>query len=283
MIPHIPENFVGIGIRYNSSHCGVALKLYCSGDWEIIISDEIVASGKTYFLRMNEWNTLRIMALGNAYIVQLDGKEIANYIEKEAMQTYGRAVFLSAHYKNRFKDFVAEPVYGMRMYADLIDATDKGVKYSGIISIDTKASTRFSNSSCVKLQKESGFSVTYMGYGFALCGTSTDAVISIALDGDIIEDSICVANSSFRQSFYRNDSVEKGIHKVKVYVKSGQIELDSINVFTDSAERRKAVVITDDASGKKLNKANVTKAAAVAAAGVSAAIIMSKLRGKRKK
>lgn len=283
MIPHIPENFVGIGIRYNSSHCGVALKLYCSGDWEIIISDEIVASGKTYFLRMNEWNTLRIMALGNAYIVQLDGKEIANYIEKEAMQTYGRAVFLSAHYKNRFKDFVAEPVYGMRMYADLIDATDKGVKYSGIISIDTKASTRFSNSSCVKLQKESGFSVTYMGYGFALCGTSTDAVISIALDGDIIEDSICVANSSFRQSFYRNDSVEKGIHKVKVYVKSGKIELDSINVFTDSAERRKAVVITDDASGKKLNKANVTKAAAVAAAGVSAAIIMSKLRGKRKK
>ncbi len=235
------ENYVGIGVRHNSSvaceitsNCGFAVKLFRSGRWELLFMDDVVKSGNLEKFTPDDVHTLSITAAGNLYIAYLDGKMLESYNEVGCLQANGRISLLSAYCNNLFTDIEVSPVPSMNTYINYGDALDEAIIYDGSPELKACDSYKFSNRTCTVMHEGDSFETIYMGCGFALCGTVENAVISVIFDGMIISENKKISGTQYRQAFYRCDCVKNTKHTVKLIVQEGEITFDSLLFFKSS-------------------------------------------------
>lgn len=281
------RNYAGIGVRYNSavacevtSNCGLAVKIFADGRWEMLFMDDTVKQGKIKSFDSNAAHTIAVSAIGNLYVGYLDGEMIGSFTEKDAMQAGGRAALLSGYYKNRFTDLEIEPIPAMNRYITACDALEPEMRYFGDAELFGMESYKYSNRTCSVLHTESGFTLSYEGCGFALCGTAEKAAVRIEFDGKILAANREVGGSKYRQAFYRCDSCKFGSHTIKVTVIEGEIILDSVAVYTDVNEYAKLIMPSENAEGKSSEGG---KPAAAAALGAASLLIAGRLISRKKR
>ena len=273
------NNFAGLGVKVNKISDGFAVKLYSDGKYELIYDGETVKQSVVENFKPDLANKLKISVVGNLFIVYLNDSQIDSYTSDKSINVYGRVSIISAYFKNEFTDF---RIYGntMRKYADRTDALSEYIKYTGELSSSVNT-VGFTNNTYMKLQQGNSFKLKYEGCGFALCGEANDAVITVYVDGQIIADKIKISSSSFYRTFFRNELIPNGSHKLTVTVNSGVIKLDSIALYSDNDYRVKLIPFPQEKSCS-INKTNVKKTAAVAAAGITAAMLVRKITRRKK-
>lgn len=283
------DSYAGIGVRYDSavacevtSNCGFALKLYRSGKWETLFMDEITDRGTAELFNKDGDNTLTVSSAGNLYLAYVNGKLVSNYNEKNAMQAKGRVALLSSYHKNSFANLEVTTLSSMNRYATACDALDLKVNYGGEVSLNGCDSYKFTNRTSATMKTGATATLSYKGFGFALCGSCETAKIKVELDGAVLCSDKEIGGSLYRQSFYRYDSCGFGWHNLKITVTEGEVILDSIlsysNTHTDE-DFDAPLNITE----KQRNKTNtIAKAVAVVTAGAVTALIVKKAFRRKK-
>jgi len=283
-----PDNYVGIGVRYNSavacevtSNCGCALKLFGDGKWELLFMDDIVESGKIDSFDAETSHEISVSAAGNLYLAYADGRLLGSFTEKETIQPCGRVSLLSAYYRNEFSGLSVKPVPSMNVYSDAADALSQALEYSGNPDLCGMETYKFSNRTKAIMRAGDSFETEYHGCGFALCGSVDNAFITVELDGKTLTENRKVGKTKYRQAFYRTDSEIYGWHHLKVTVCSGELEFDSLITYTNNPEYGKFRKYKGEKpkmtfDGKKL------AGAAAAAAGVAAIALLVKSKKDRR-
>ncbi len=283
------DSYAGLGVRYDSavacevtSDCGYALKLYRSGKWETLFMDKVTAEGNAELFCKDGDNTLTVSAAGNLYLAYVNGKLVSSFNEKNAMQAKGRISLLSSYHKNSFANLEVTTLSSMNRYATACDALDLRVKYGGDVVLNGCDSYKFSNRTSASMKAGASASLSYKGFGFALCGSCDSAKIKIELDGAVLCNDKEIGRSLYRQAFYRYDSCGFGWHNLKITVIEGEVSLDSIQSFSNT-HTEEDFDAPMNVTKKQQNKTNtIAKAAAVAAAGAVTALMIKKAF-KRKK
>jgi len=135
------------------------------------------------------------------------------------------------------------------------------------------------NDKKAKLKK---YKLHFNGIGFALYGKAENAVISVEIDGETINDSISVDNAEEYSELYKYTDIEKGSHELIITAISGNISLDSIAVYTDNTEKYRLIPLVKKEKNAPINKSDIKKAAAVAVTGI-AAVMIHKIADKKRK
>jgi hypothetical protein len=281
------NNYVGIGVRYNSSvacektaECGFSAKVYGNGEWKILFMDRIIESGTLSDFKYDEPHIMSVTSVGNLYIAYLDGKMLGSYTESGVMQVCGRISLMSGYFRNRFTDIEINPIPSMSTYVTNVDALSRDIYYYGNITMNAMDTYKYSNRTNTVMRKDSGAAIKYSGCGFALCGTVSSAVISILLDGKIIADKVKVGGTAYRQAFYRFDSCDEDMHNIQVQVEDGEIVFDSLACFTTSEEYGTTALYDQNRKEKKSDSGAVKKSL-IAAGTVAAALVLKGVSKKR--
>lgn len=277
------DSYAGLGVRYDSavtcevtSNCGFALKLYRSGKWETLFMDEVTSTGEAELFYKDGDNTLTVSAAGNLYLAYVNGKLVSSFNEKNAMQAKGRISLLSSYDKNSFANLEVTPLTSMNRYATACDALDLKVKYSGEVVLNGCDSYKFSNRTTALMKTGASASLSYKGFGFALCGSCDKAKIKVELDGAVLSNDKEIGGSLYRQAFYRYDSCGFGWHNLKITVTEGEVTLDSILSYSNTHTDEEFDAPLNITEKQRSTTNTIAKAAAVAAAGVVTALIIKK-------
>lgn len=283
------DNYAGVGLRYNSavaseitSVCGVYMKLYGDGKWELYHQDNVVRSGRVAGFDADTDHLIGVYAAGNTSIVYIDGVQLAGYVEDKVFLTHGRISLLSAYYRNRFSGLELRPLKAHARYVNTEDALSDKVIYEGKPVLCAEASYKYSNRTYALLHEGDSVETAFEGSGFALCGTAEDAVIRVEKDGLIIADNIKVDGTMYRQAFFSNTTEFNEIAAVKLTVLSGQVYFDSIISYT-SDKKYGSFYYPSLKKTKKTNKKTGIAVAAATAGAVAVSLMIKSKISKNKK
>ena len=127
------ENYAALGIRYNSSvtceyssMCGYSVRLYGDGSWKLMDMDNVGAEGVLRHALPNQWNSLKLLVLGNAIFVFINGDMLTRYTP-QCMINSGRISLASAYAWNMFRNLKVEPIPVLPLYVRRIDCLADGI------------------------------------------------------------------------------------------------------------------------------------------------------------
>lgn len=283
-----PENYAGIGVRYNSavacevtSNCGCALKLFGDGKWKLLFMDETAESGQIDNFNTDIPHEISVSAAGNLYLAYADGVLLGSFAEKETIQPCGRVSLLSAYYRNEFSNLSVNAVPSLNAYSDIADALSEAIVYSGNPDLCGMETYKFSNRTKAVMREGDSFEVEYYGCGFALCGSADGASVTIELDGKLLSENRKVGRTEYRQAFYRAESEIFGWHHLKVTVCGGKIDFDSLVTYTNYPDYGKFRKYKAQKSKKNIDGKKLAGVAAAAAGAAAFALLLKSKKGRR--
>ena len=306
-----PENYVGVGLRYNSavtcpetSACGFSMRLYADGRWELRYMDTVLESGTVPEFQHEGRHTIGIAAIGTLILCFADGHSLdEKKLDGMPMTRSGRMSLQSAYYRNRFYSISAEPMNafpGTSAGCCRIDCMSPQVAYSeqadGAWTLHGMAPYQYYNRTCAEGEPGSVMEIRFFGSGISLLGTTEGASVAVWIDGRLYSEAYTIERSRYREAFFSLDPLAKGWHTLKVRVLSGKIGFDAFEVPTDDERAAynpkcfpadplaaKAVPLRQPLDLKKAALPIAGAAAAGLAIAFTAGQISRKLKGKQKK
>ena len=241
------RNSTAVGLRYNLADSGASgwrMQLSESGEWRLRLGARAVLTGEADLTQ--EWNNIRIEAVGNTIRGYINGELVAETtedLEGFVMQPAGRAALYSSYYNNCFDNLKVEPVGDENAYITRLDSTDDGITYSGDWSYNNMDSFRNYKRTSSTGEAGSSFTAEFDGTGIILVGVESEGtVIDTILDGSVKDSGYAVPRTTNRQSFYNIYGLDNGHHTLTVTVKEGSLMLDSAEVLLDNADAAKLFV-----------------------------------------
>lgn len=231
-----PHNYAGIGVRYNSavtceytSLCGYAGRIYGDGSWKLMDMESVAAEGFLPDIDPTKWNALKLVIIGNSIFFFLNGNLLTKYTP-QCMVNSGRASLCSEYAWNLFRNIHIDPLSVQPAYVRRVDCFGDGILYSENWKVHAMESYRFYNRTSMEAQPGANFSCDFEGVGIAAIGTAQNADLTVLIDGHTLYENLYVADCSARQAIFSVESLPEGVHKLQVYVNSGNLKLDALEV-----------------------------------------------------
>ncbi|MBR7039173.1 MAG: hypothetical protein IKI21_07980 [Oscillospiraceae bacterium] len=311
-----PDNYIGVGIRHNSSVtcpetslCGFSLRLFTDGKWELQYMDEVLQSGLVPGFRCEGTHQIGIGALGTLVLCFADGHSLyETKLDGRPLVRAGRAAILSGWYKNRFTEIAVQemPVsLSMPACCARADCLSDFVTYAEdeehgpMWTFNTMAGYQFYDRTCAIGTRGASMDVRFYGSAISLLGVCETCTMAVWVDGRLYSQAFHVKKSTWREAFLTIEHLHTGWHTLRIQIIEGTMSFDCFEVPGDQFPpdyRRDALpqdpAVSQDASprkrGEKRDRADAAlPLAGVAAAGVAAAFTIGqigrKLRKKKKK
>lgn len=243
-----PDNYVGVGIRYNSavtcpktSCCGPHFRLYADGTWELRYMDELLSSGSVPEFRYDAAHKIGIGALGTLVMCFADGHSLYEVkLDGRAQVRSGRASLSSAYYRNRFLSVSAErmqlplpiPAYVYRLdalspYVRFDENAENGWLLRGMAEYQNY------NRTCAEGVTGSALQIRFYGTGIYLLGKTNYAACCLWIDGTLYSEEHVVQGSNYREAFLAIEPLHKGWHTLSLEVTDGKLCFDAFEIPTD--------------------------------------------------
>lgn len=302
-----PDNYVGIGIRYNSAVtcpetacCGLHVRLYADGKWELRYMDEVLSAGSVPDFQYDMPHKLGISAMGTLVMCFADGHSLyETKLDDRTQVRSGRASLSSACYRNRFTHISAQrmqlplpvPAYVYRLdalssYVRFDEDAENGWLLRGMAEYQNY------NRTCAEGVTGSALEIRFYGTGIYLLGKTDYAVCRLWIDGALYSEKYVVQDSNYRETFLAIEPLGEAWHTLRLEVLDGKLCFDAFEIPTDDESPYYDVDFPDDplnganAPDKRvsldLKKAAIPLASA-AAAGLAAAFTVGQLGRKLRK
>ncbi len=282
-----PENYAGISMRYNSSvtnpessECGLQLRLYANGIWQLRYMEEILKEDTTPDYLYEIGHRISIAAIGTLVFCFIDNHSVFEIqIQNRPFLRSGRMALHSAYEKNRFQDIKAERInFPIHAYIDRIDCLDDAVSYleteSSQWTLQNMTGYQFYHRTCAIGQEGSEMEIRFYGNSIFLLGKIDKAVMQFWIDDRLYSEKYTVCRSNYRECFFALEHLHTAWHTLRMKIIEGQIDFDAFEIPTEAAK---------PGISEKAKKAISVLPAAGAAAGIAAAFTVHKLRKKKKK
>ncbi len=305
------DNYIGIGIRHNSAvtcpdsaACGISLRLYATGKFELRYMDEVLETGEVPDFVFDKPHKIGIGALGALVLCFADGHSICEKKLSGSMVRSGRISLQSAYYRNRFLSVTAEEMpVALMMPANVsrADCLSEFVTYAeggaeGAWTLEGMAPYQCWNRTCAIADRFAVAAIRFYGNAVSLLGRTEDLSLAIWIDGELYSSAYRVQKSNWREAFFTLENLHEKWHTLRIQVLDGMLELDSFEVPSKSENPDYARLYLppdptlSEAQEEKRRGFDLKQAAlplaGAAAAGVAAAYTLGRIGrklGKRKK
>lgn len=248
-----PDNYVGLGIRYNSavsceltSRCGYSALMYANGTWKLLDMDSVAAEGRLKRIPDIHWHRLKLLVLGDSILFFIDGSMIASY-RPQCMVNSGRVSLLSAYEMNTFKNLSVEPMPILPLYVRRCDCFAEGIFYNEYWEVCTSEKYTFYNRTSMKALENAAFSCKFTGTGIAVIGTAKDAIFNVVIDDEVVYDEHFVSYCGPRQACFIIEQLSPGEHTMYVNIISGEFKLDVLEIPDNHVMMPDILVVTPSA------------------------------------
>lgn len=248
-----PDNYVGLGIRYNSavsceltSRCGYSAIVYANGTWKLLDMDSVAAEGRLKRIPDIHWHRLKLLVLGDSILFFIDGSMIASY-RPQCMVNSGRISLLSAYEMNTFKNLSVEPMPILPLYVRRCDCFAEGIFYNEYWEVCTSEKYTFYNRTSMKALENAAFSCKFTGTGISVIGTAKDAIFNVVIDDEIVYDEYFVSYCGPRQACFIIEQLSPGEHTIYVNIISGEFKLDVLEIPDNHVMMPDILVVTPSA------------------------------------
>ena len=301
------DNYIGVGLHYNSavtnpetSACGLQLRLYADGKWQLRYMDELLHEEKTKNYIYAIGHKISIATMGVLVFCFIDGHSVyETKLDSRPMVRSGRMSLCSAFYQNRFCDIKAEKLnFPIAPYVYRQDCLSPFVKYlqndESKWTLHGMTSYQFYNRTSASGEKDSELKIRFYGSSIFLLGRVKSAGLMFWIDKKLYTEDYSVSSSHFRETFFALEHLHTGWHTLRMLITKGAVEFDAFEILTDdenvdyTAEKLPEDIILKSRKKQKTasGKSGLIKAAvpaAGAAAGVAAVLTARKILGKKKK
>ncbi len=295
------KNYAGIGLRYNlgcQGASGYHFRIYENGEWQLLRNDKTLEKG-SFEIREGGSARVKLSAYRTSITAYINSEKVCDYeCTGNSIVGAGRAALYSSYNLNTFDNLLIEPIDESEIYAARYDNTASCVDYSGEWSHETISTFRNYKRTISTGVKGAKVTLKFNGTGFAAAGmTKSDAVISVELDGTIVENEYIVPKCGYRQSSYYLYGLESGEHTAVITVKSGTFAIDSfeiigadvslpqaaeaINIGAEPGEAEE-IVKTEEKSDASALPAGVAVGAGAAAVAAAIGLTVNKTKKKKK-
>lgn len=264
------ENYAALGIRYNSSvtceyssMCGYSVRLYGDGSWKLMDMDNVGAEGVLRHALPNQWNSLKLLVLGNAIFVFINGDMLTRYTP-QCMINSGRISLASAYAWNMFRNLKVEPIPVLPLYVRRIDCLADGIIYDENWTVQTMEKYTFYHRTSMTAGTNAEFRCQFVGSGIAIIGTATDMECTVWIDGKPIYENWFLPSCAPRQACVIIDQLTDAKHELRMKVTSGAFQLDVLeipekhvlmpDVLCPTTAQRSAAILRDEQLQKELEK-----------------------------
>jgi len=248
-----PDNYVGLGIRYNSavsceltSRCGYSAIVYANGTWKLLDMDSVAAEGRLKRIPDIYWHRLKLLVLGDSILFFIDGSMIASY-RPQCMVNSGRVSLLSAYEMNTFKNLSVEPMPILPLYVRRCDCFAEGIFYNEYSEVCTSEKYTFYNRTSMKALENAAFSCKFTGTGISVIGTAKDAIFNVVIDDEVVYDEYFVSYCGPRQACFVIEQLSPGEHTIYVNIISGEFKLDVLEIPDNHVMMPDILVVTPSA------------------------------------
>lgn len=248
-----PDNYVGLGIRYNSavsceltSRCGYSALMYANGTWKLLDMDSVAAEGRLKRIPDIHWHRLKLLVLGDSILFFIDGSMIASY-RPQCMVNSGRVSLISAYEMNTFKNLSVEPMPILPLYVRRCDCFAEGIFYNEYWEVCTSEKYTFYNRTSMKALENAAFSCKFTGTGIAVIGTAKDAIFNVVIDDEVVYDEHFVSYCGPRQACFIIEQLSPGEHTMYVNIISGEFKLDVLEIPDNHVMMPDILVVTPSA------------------------------------
>lgn len=303
-----PENYIGIGIRHNScvtesvtSACGLSIRLYANGTWELRYIDEILQSGTVPGFTYEGLHKVGIGAIGTLVMCFADGHSLYEAkLDGRPFIRAGRASLSSAYYRNRFREVTVQKMQlplpvPSNVYR--LDALSPYVTFDEDAENDWilrgMADYQYYNRTCAEGVTGSALSIRFYGTGIYLLGKADYAECRVWLDGQLYSEKTVVSGSHYREAFLAIEPIRKDWHTLRLELLDGKLAFDAFEVPTDDVSAEYDTDFPADPleeeheAPKRRSSIDLKKAAlplaGAAATGLAVAFTVSRLGRKLKK
>ncbi len=249
------NSYAGVGLRYilaDSGKSGYGVTLYNDGRWLFITGNKPAEGGIIKNFDCAKWHNIKISALYDDVRIFIDGEKALDYKSENGGYSAGRAALYSSYNNCCFDNINIKATDNVQPYVKKLDNFDHAFTYSKD-GWEHKTMDSFKNyrRTLSKGAKGAYAEIKFYGTGLILTGVqSGESVISIEIDGNVIEEEYKLSPISNRQSFYTASGLEDGRHILGFTVKRGECTVDSAQVLYD----HNAAIAP--LSGKKPNSIN---------------------------
>ena len=233
-------------MRYNSAAvnpesavCGVMLRLFTDGKWELCYMENILEVGKLEDFQYDGEHQLQLIGIGALIMAFVDGHSVAELkSENSPMVRSGRMCLQSAYYSNQFLEISAEPIpMPMPAYVYRLDCMAPQIEYADRAQngwmLDGMADFRFFNRTCATGEAGSELKLEFCGSGISMLGKTERVMITLFLDGKLYAENVLIENTQFRESFYVIDGLSDGKHSLRLVIVEGTLDFDAAEILTD--------------------------------------------------
>ncbi len=286
------ENYAGVGMRYNSattcaetSSCGLQLRLYANGQWQLRYMDEVLKEGMTENYIYSIGHKLGIAAIGNLVFCFIDEHSVFEIqLDSRPLVRSGRMALYSAYYQNRFCHIKAEKLnFPIASYVYRQDCLAPAVKYLQNEESEWKLSGmtgyQFYNRTCATGKENSEMKIRFYGNSIYLLGRVHSASMMFWIDKKLYTEEYSVSSSNFREVFFALEHLHTGWHTLRMLITKGTVEFDAFEIPTDdenadyNTENFPEDVLRK--SGKIKSKKKIAEKSDIAQAAVPAAGIVA--------
>ena len=304
------ENYAGVGMHYNSavtcpesSACGLQLRLYADGRWELRYMDEILKEGQTEDYIYEIGHKISIVSIGILVCCFIDNHSVYEMqLDSRPLVRSGRMALYSAYYQNRFYDIKAEklalpfPCYVYRQ-----DCLAPAVKYLQNEESEWKLNGmmgyQYYHRTCATGKENSEMKIRFYGNSIYLLGRVRSASMMFWIDKKLYTEEYSVSSSNYRETFFALEHLHTGWHTLRMLITKGSVEFDAFEIPTDDESTEYKIEKFPEDPVKKSGKVKSRKkedqnsdlaktvipAAGIAAGTAAAFTIGSILRRKKKK
>lgn len=231
-----PSNYAGVGVRYNSavtceytSMCGYCGRIYGDGSWKLMDMEGVAAEGILSHVDVTDWNTLKLMVLGNSIFFFINGNFLTKYTP-QCIVNSGRASLCSDYAWNMFRNIRVEPIAVQPFYVRRIDCFGDSILYNENWEIHAMESYHFYNRTSMEAKSGAEFSCRFEGNGIAIIGTAENAVFTVLVDGHTVCENLLVASCMPRQACIVIDQLPETAHDMRVFITGGSFKLDVLEI-----------------------------------------------------
>ena len=278
------ENYAGVGMRYNSSvtnpessECGLQLRLYAGGKWELRYMEEVLKEGTAQDYLYAIGHKISIAAMGTLIFCFIDNHSVFEMqLLNRPLIRSGRMSLHSAWYQNRFCEIGAKPInFPIYPYVSRFDCLDDAVHYadSGEWSLQSEASYQFYNRTCAMGKDGAELDIRFYGSSIFLLGKVKKAKLQFWIDNKLYTEQYTVQGSNYRECFFALEHLHTAWHTLHMRIEEGKVDFDAFEIPTDG---QKSELPEDTGQKSALPLAG-------AAAGIAAAFTVHKLLKKKKK
>ena len=236
-----PENYIGVGIRYNSavtfpetSQCGLTVRLYADGKWEMRCGETVLADGQVPDFQFDSTHKIGIGAIGTLVMCFADGHSLYETKLDGNMQVRaGRASLCSAYYRNRFYSLKAEPMQipiPMPLYVRRTDVLSDSVRFDEEAEngwlLRGMADYQHFNRTCAEGTTGSALEIRFYGDSIFLLGKNEYATCRLWLDEQLYSERYLIQDCQYREVFLAIEQLHPGWHTLRLEVTDGKLLLD---------------------------------------------------------